>query len=515
MAQLGAGLVGSGQISYPDVIDSYQTFLNSPNSGPDSAYRVDAEVLMDILKTLVSIETTLGANIQGVFGSLAARLNQFVPGSGGQPGIITFTNTADVAIPGTTHNVGQAALLWQIYDNNIPAHALDPGVVTMQVEPPTYDVFLTLASPMSGLIALGATSPLYITPFTNTTTVSVPGTTHQLGTSDLVFKVYDNGTPRRTATEPGSLTVDQNSHDVVMTFGTAQSGILVLSAGGPAYAANFNLTTPPYTITIPGSTHRLGTRAILFQFYDDGTPRAALGPPDVSVNPSTFDVVITFGVPLSGRLVLQSTSTNTGRDFDIRDSGVVNSSAVRVFSNTGILSLQSGTGQRIYLNDKAGSHTVTVDTQNTRVGIGTAAPTHQLELTAADAVMPGGGPWLAPSDAQQKEHIRPFADGLEVLLQICPVLFRYNGKGGVPKSRADCVGVLGQAMQQIAPYMVRTHKRALSSGETATDLLLFDGQALPYLMINAIKELHQENQRLTAQLAAVEARLARVEERWT
>jgi len=236
LAQLGAGLVGTTQEGYPTIIDTYQTFVNGSSEAPDSNTRLDSELTMDILKTIVAIETTLGARVNGVYGSLAARLNQFLPGGGGLPGIITFANAITVSVPGTTHNVGQAALLWQLYDANIPANAMGPGAVQVEVDTTSYDMTLTFVTPTSGMLALGATSPIYSTTFGATTSVNVLGTTHQLGTSDLQFAVYDNSTPRRKAMVAGSFSVHQTTHDVHMGFATPTSGLLVLSAGGPVYA---------------------------------------------------------------------------------------------------------------------------------------------------------------------------------------------------------------------------------------------------------------------------------------
>src|SRR5262245_29522843 len=189
--------LGSGNgTSWPQAIDRRQTYVNGPTPAPDSNSRVDAELLNDLLASVVSLESGLGANPNGTYGSVAARLNAFLPGGGGMPGVFTFTNATTVAIPGTMHNVGQAALLFRLYDANVPANAMAPGSYQVQVSSATYDVTVTFSVPTSGLIALGATGPLYIANFTSATSVSVLGTTHQLGTSDLQFQVYDNASPR-------------------------------------------------------------------------------------------------------------------------------------------------------------------------------------------------------------------------------------------------------------------------------------------------------------------------------
>jgi Chaperone of endosialidase len=511
VAQLGAGLVGTGVDSYPNVIDTYQTFINGSPISPDSASRIDAELVMDVLRTLVSIETTLGSNVQGVFASLAARLNQALPGSGGLPGLVTFTNTDTVAIPGTQHNVGQAALLFQIYDAASPARAMDPGAYFLEVDTGSYDVFIDFAVATSGLIALGITSPLYVATFTNQTTVTVLGTTHQLGTADIFFQVYDAATPRRRAMEPGSLTVHQTSFTVTMTFVTPQSGLLVLSAGGPMYAVNFTNTT---TLSIPGSVHQFGTRAILFQAYNAANPRAALGDPGVTVNPTSFDVQVTFATPTSGRFLLAPTSTLTGKDFDIRDSGVVDQSAVRINSQQGNLHLQAGLGDKIIFENKLGALKMVLNTLTTSLGIGLAVPAHQLHLSANDAVKPLSSAWIVESDATLKTDIRPFEEGLDTVVQLEPVRYR------PVDTQEEAIGLVAQEVQAIAPYLVRAFAqgdrprvpwRRGPRVEAPPPLLAVDRHALDHLFINAFKTLEARLATLQAAYDALQADVAQLQ----
>jgi Chaperone of endosialidase len=516
VAQLGAGLVGAGAVTWPNVIDTVQTFENGSSPAPDSASRLDAEVINDILRTLRNLETGLGANPMGTFGSVAARLNQFLPGSGGLPGVFTFTNTMTVTILGSNHNVGQAALLWQLYDANIPARAMEAGAASVRVDPATYDVTLEFTTQTSGMVALGATSPLYLAPFTTATAVSVLGATHALGTADIIFKVYvDDGSGLLTAIDAGALTVHPTTFDVLMTFTVPLTGLLVLSAGGPTYALNFTLTTPPYTFTIPGSTHLLATRALFFQAYSSASPRAAIGAPAVSVNPTTFDTIVTFSAAATGRFVLAAASTLSGQDFDIRNAGVVNKNAVRIHSSENNLFLQAGAGDRVAIINKTGGPSVTINTFTNALGIGIADPTHTLELADNDAVMPGGGPWLSPSDARQKEAVQPFLDGLDVLLHLDPVRFQYNGLGGMPRTGQSHVGLVAQAVQALAPYLVRSHRGRLRPEDPETDLLTLNQGPLVFVLLNAVKTLHawlldarHGQQRLEQQLALLAARVA-------
>ena len=512
MGQLGSG---NGS-SYPNAIDSRQTFRNSSTAAPDSDTRIDSEYANDSLAAIIALETTLGANVNGVFGSLAARLNMAFPGSGGVPGIITFSNALTVNIPGSQHNVGQAALLWQLYDNQIPAHAIEPGLAQMRVSPETYDVALDFAIPLSGSIALGVQAPLHIAQFVNTDTVSVPGNVHQLPSADIVFQVYfDDGSGLLTATEPGAFTVDATSYDVRMTFIGQYSGWLVMSAGGPAYATSF---TNVDTLTIPGGTHLLGTSALIFQTYDTATPRNALGDPDVSINPTTFDIVVQFGVPMSGRIVFGAVSTLTGRDFDIRDGGVINQSAVRMHSQLGTLLLQPGAGDLLQVLNKTGQAVLTFNTALQRLGLGTTTPAHALELVVDDAVKPGGGSWHAPSDDRLKEDLETMAEGLDVVLHLEPVRYRYNGLGGLRRTGQEYIGLSAQAVRVVAPALVRTYRGQLQEGEPLVDLLALDPSPLVYYLINAVKALHalllegrQRQSSLEQQVSAIAGRLAALE----
>lgn len=296
MSQLGSG---SGT-SYPGTIDTSQVFQNVPNPAPDSNTRLDSEFLNDSLAAIVTIEETLGANVQGSYGSLAARLDALLPTTVTVPNVIFFTNTATVTIPGTQHELGTSAILFQVYDSATPGASIQPSSIT--VHPSTFDVVLTFAFPQSGMAVLGATAPQYATTFSNQTTLTIPGATHALGTGRLLWQLYDGASPRNVM-QPSTLTIDQSTFAVVVSFAFPQSGTLVLNAGTPRYELPFTNQT---TLTVLGATHGLATQHLLWGLFDTGTPAAAIQPSAVTVHPSTFDVLVSFAVPQSGLLVLAS-----------------------------------------------------------------------------------------------------------------------------------------------------------------------------------------------------------------
>jgi Chaperone of endosialidase len=465
------------------VIDTHQTFVNSPAAAPDSASRIDSEVINDKLAAIVSIESALGANPQGNFGSLAARLQQFLPGGGESPLFFGFTAATDVSIPGTAHNLGTATPLYQTYDGSTPRNAIEAQRVS--ISQLTYDMALTFLTPQSGAVSLVAPGPQYTTTFTNQTTVTILGTTHALGSADLFVRVYQQQGADNVAVTP-TTQINRTTFDVVLTFATPQSGSLILSNFGPRYVTNFTNQT---TVTIPGGLHALATPALLFQVYDNtATARQAIRPNTFSVDPSTFDVVMTFVTPQSGRLLLGQASAITGSDFEIRDAGVTDATAVRVFSKDGNLYEQIGSGDLYQVLGKTG-------------GLATSTNSAGDYYINGNAFKPTGTMWINSSDVRLKRSVEPFTEGLAIVTQLVPVWFEWNGLGGIrPNGRH--AGFVAQDVEPVCPYMVKRAPGKLRSRDTEmTDILQFDPEAMLPLLVNTIKELHQRITALEAQLA--------------
>jgi len=490
MSLLGSGS-GSG---YPNEIDTRQTFVNSPLASPDSSSRIDAEFVNDSLHTLVQLETTLGARPQGNFASVAARLQQFVPGGGESPLTFGFAATTTVTIPGTLHNLGTASPLIDIYDNLSPRNSIEPN--TISINTASYDIVVTFTTPQSGVICLANPVPQYSTTFTNTTSVSILGTSHGLDTSLLFASVYVVSGAQQIHSSSASVTIHTGTYDVLITFDTPQSGAVTLSAAGPRYSTAFTEQT---SVTVFGATHGLGTGALLYQVYDNGAPRAFIEPNTLSIDQNTFDVVMTFQTPQSGTLLLVGATAISGQEFEIRDHGVTDVSAVRVYSELGTLHLQMGVGNQAVVESTTGSIVQTTDNTGNLV-------------IAGEAYKSVGGPWLAPSDARLKTNVHPFTDGLDLLLHLEPVWFTFNGQGGIAPDGKEHVSLLAKAVQTLAPYLVGSRPGVLEPGGPATDLLTLDTGPLLYVLINTLKTLYATQQTQEARLARLEALLEPPEE---
>jgi hypothetical protein len=125
------------------------------------------------------------------------------------------------------------------------------------------------------------------------------------------------------------------------------------------------------------------------------------------------------------------------------------------------------------------------------VGIGTNNPTALLTIGADDACKPSTPTWQICSDLNLKTDVSEFEDGLEVLTQINPVWFRYNGVGYLPTEDLS-VGIIAQEIQQIAPYMIEESEIVVdTSSMEMMPVLKYNANALFYILVNSVQELEQ------------------------
>jgi len=143
-------------------------------------------------------------------------------------------------------------------------------------------------------------------------------------------------------------------------------------------------------------------------------------------------------------------------------------------------------------------------TSTGNVGIGTSAPAYQLQLSLNSAAKPSSSLWTVVSDSRVKENIRDYTTGLEAILKIEPKLYDYNGKAGFEKTK-DNIGIIAQDMQDIMPETIKTYNTKLNEDDTEdTELLNFDGHAVTFALINAVKDLKAEIEELKNRIQTLE-----------
>ncbi len=123
-----------------------------------------------------------------------------------------------------------------------------------------------------------------------------------------------------------------------------------------------------------------------------------------------------------------------------------------------------------------------------------ATASHLLQVNGDAGKTLNGNVWTVLSDVRYKKDVKGFDDGLDKLMQVRPVRFKYTHLPNIPADHEE-VGIIGQEMQQVFPYMI-------SGEEKKDEVLMYNGNALTYVMVNAIQELAQRVKELEARLEA-------------
>jgi len=145
-----------------------------------------------------------------------------------------------------------------------------------------------------------------------------------------------------------------------------------------------------------------------------------------------------------------------------------------------------------------------------KVGIGVSIPSFTLEVDGS-AGKPGGGDWSNASDRRLKKDIEDFKDGLDQILQIRPVWYRYNGRFGLP-TEERYVGVIAQEIQEVAPYTVTPYQQTDEKTGEQSEFLSYNGTAVTYMLVNAVQDQQQLIEEKEARITELEAKAKKIDE---
>jgi trimeric autotransporter adhesin len=136
---------------------------------------------------------------------------------------------------------------------------------------------------------------------------------------------------------------------------------------------------------------------------------------------------------------------------------------------------------------------------NTRLGIGTTAPTATLQLGLSGEGRTGlAEAWNVFSDARYKTDVVPLKNALNMVMEINGYYYRYIND----KSQKQQVGVIAQELEEILPQIVATDAEGFKSVDYAK---------LTPVLIEAIKEQQEVIESLEARLAKMERRMIALE----
>lgn len=159
-----------------------------------------------------------------------------------------------------------------------------------------------------------------------------------------------------------------------------------------------------------------------------------------------------------------------------------------------------------------------IRTRNGSFGVGRIASSDEFEVQGDAGKTSGGTTWNTISDARLKKDVRNFKKGLDVLMQIRPVWFKYNGMIGTDPDKQE-IGIIAQEIQEIAPYMIGEHRYRADEEASVEKYLSYNSNALQYIVVNSIQEqqktIDAQAETITAQQAVIDQlmdRMARLEE---
>ncbi len=217
----------------------------------------------------------------------------------------------------------------------------------------------------------------------------------------------------------------------------------------------------------------------------DGSIGLGTANPNSALQVESGDVYVKSGSV--GINVAPTQTLDVAGTFQVSGSSIfgTSSTAVNTFQGSinGVL-----TGQTNFFSEPAAGFKAMIhmNATNARVGVLTSSPGHDFEVNSDDVAKITAGAWIGASDRRLKKDIKDYNDGLEKLMQVRPVTYRFNGKLGFPSSE-EHVGVVAQEMQEVAPYMIKSLNNKTEEGQQE-DYLAYDPTALTYMLVNAVQE---------------------------
>lgn len=160
------------------------------------------------------------------------------------------------------------------------------------------------------------------------------------------------------------------------------------------------------------------------------------------------------------------------------------------------ITLDTGTtGSIIFSNSGTTRMTMLSDG---KLGLG-MSPSYQLQLSTDSAAKPSTNTWTIASDSRIKTNVTAYTKGLAEIKQVNPITYEYNGKGGFAAGPGG-ISIIAQDLQPIFPECISTFMAKLEEGDTEdTELYNYNGHAITFALINAVKELAARVEALEAE----------------
>jgi hypothetical protein len=329
------------------------------------------------------------------------------------------------------------------------------------------------------------------------------------GGNFLIGNFSDTGSPLATPFE-----IIRSTGQVVLGNGLAVSGGVVTVTGAATFGSTLGATglaSFGTGITFPnfngGHTIQLGFDGTSARIKVDSVDLGAI---TTSTTPGAY-LPLTGGT-ISGNLAVGGTLAITGAATFSSTLGATGAATVGSLSTAGAVTSTGGfvTGTTQYFNNAinfnaTGGYKIII-----HPGVGdiggfefTCAAGELAEIDGdasffinGQGHQPGGGVWINSSDARIKKVERTYEPGLQEILDLEPVIYRYKANDAAPgrQSRHErvkhrsFVGLVAQDVEKIFPDMV-TKRKGWVDGVEVDDLRDLDTSELVFALVNAVKTL--------------------------
>jgi len=158
------------------------------------------------------------------------------------------------------------------------------------------------------------------------------------------------------------------------------------------------------------------------------------------------------------------------------------------------------------------------------IGVNSPLANYKLHVEGTAYKTSGGDLWAIPSDKRLKKNIKKYSGGLDIVNNLEPVEYEYNGKCGTTDGDYQ-IGVLAQDLKEVAPFMINevTHQvvdinewgeKTVLSEE---DILTINASSLKWILVNAVKQQQviiddqkKEIENIQAQLAYLQEQMGKI-----
>jgi hypothetical protein len=170
---------------------------------------------------------------------------------------------------------------------------------------------------------------------------------------------------------------------------------------------------------------------------------------------------------------------------------------------TGVLQATQAAGTSMGLTIKAGTNASDFNL----VCQNAAQSTNYMIVRGDGPTQNISGAWTTISDASTKQDVQPYTRGLDAIVKLNPIMFRYVK--GTPFAEADkpsrlLFGLIADEVKPHVPEVVGTTTATIGKKENV-ELSTLEPGNLIYALINAVKELNDQGKEMRAKVAALES----------